>query len=159
MPFKCREGPSKCSEAGRVQASLHSQCPMTPWPPERPLASRRHPGSSGPDMPDSNRSCPGHRCQGCGQTGLRNTKTNSNLFPFPHKVPDLPHHPHAKKHPAPKSPRLCQSHFQASLNHTHTQPPIPPLGAPKLSLLFPSYGPSLAPSSTSRTCVVPLTWL
>ena len=95
---------------------------------ERPLASRRRSAPQVQTCPAANRSFMGHRCQGCGQTGLRNTKTDKAFFPFPHEAPDLPHHPYAKEFSRmasaqpPNPPDFTKvTYTSLQIIHTHTE--------------------------------------
>jgi hypothetical protein len=83
--------------------------------------------------PAPSRSFTGLGCQGRGQTGLRNTNTNSKLSPlFLEKVPDLAHLPSAKKGfskwylRVAEIPCLCQGNLHVSLSHIYlpTNPPL-----------------------------------
>lgn len=92
-----------------------------------------------------NRSFTGHRCQGCGQTGLGNTKSNWNLSSLSHT-----RHQICSVIPTPRRtqhPNLPDFAKVASMSLSHTYPDtqavpsqMPPLAAPKPSPMFPSYG-------------------
>ena len=106
---------------------------------ERPQASRRRSAPQAQTCRAANRSFPEHRCQGCGQTGLRNKKTQLKaFFPFPHKAPDLPCHPYAKEFSRtisalpPKLPDFAKvTHESLQIVHTQSATPGPSPGSPR----------------------------
>ena len=125
---------------------------------ERPQASRRRSAPQAQTCRAANRSFLEHRCQGCGQTGLRNKKTQLKaFFPFPHKAPDLPCHPYAKEFSRtisalpPKLPDFAKvTHESLQISHTQSASPGPSPGGPQAEPV------STVPPCPRSTCGNPL---
>ena len=135
------------SEEQEEHGQSRRRPPHQQWPRplgerlQRPQASRRRSAPQAQTCRAANRSFPGYSCQGCGQTGLRNTKTQLKaFFPFPHKAPDLPCHPYAKEFSRTTSALPPKLHDFAKVTpeslqiiHTQIATQSPPPGVPRLS--------------------------
>lgn len=100
---------------------------------ERPLASHRRSAPQVQTCPAANRSFMGHRWQGCGQTGLRNTKTSLKLSSLSHTrhqtwpIIPMPRNSPEWRLASPQirltSPKSLICLFKS---YTHTEPPQSP---------------------------------
>lgn len=119
---------------------------------DRPLASHRRSAPQVQTCPAANRSFMGHRWQGCGQTGLKNTKTSLKLSSLSHTrhqtwpIIPMPRNSPEWRLPRPQirltSPKSLICLFK-SYTHTQSHPRALALEFSKLSPLGPSPHPHL----------------